>query len=298
MIEANQTQIEPIKIYRPWVGVILSFLISGASQFLAGQRFQGVVWFATLSVFSFVCLLCLASPTVPGDFPAFALWIISVVLWITMIVKSYRPIPRFRWYGWMFFVFLALVLSEVTFYGFRSFVRPFKMPTSSMSPTIQGNTRRADGTTLGGDRIFVEGYAYWFSKPQRGDIVVFETKAIAEEQRTQFHLPSDEFYIKRVVGLPGDVLSIRNGQLNNHGQALTQPPILAKLVFPDRQYAIQTYLIDSNANFTVPDDSYFVVGDNTTNSLDSRFWGTIPQKGIIGRVSKIWWPLYRAGKVD
>jgi signal peptidase I len=215
-----------------------------------------------------------------------------------MLVKSYRPLPRFRWFGWILFIFLVLLIQGTVYRGIHVFSRPFKMPTSSMSPTIQGSTKRPDGTTVSGDRIFVEEYAYWFNKPQRGDIVVFETKGIPENQRELYRIPPDEFYIKRVVGIPGDVLSIQNGHLYNHGQILRQPPILAKLEFSTRPFTGQTYLVNSTNNYAVPDGSYFVIGDNTTNSLDSRFWGAIPEKDIIGRISKIYWPLNRAGKVQ
>ena len=294
----NLNQTEPTKTYRPWVGVVLSFFISGASQFLTGQKFNGIAWFLALLLLSVGCIWCLASRVVSGDLPAFILWIVSIVLWIVMLVKSYRPVPRFRWFGWIIFILLALLVEEAIFHGLHSFYCPFKIPTASMSPTIQGNTKRADGTTVSGDRIFVEGYAYWFAKPQRGDIVAFQAKAIPEEQREMYHMPPDEFYMKRIVGVPGDILSIQNGHLYNHGQILSEPAILAKLEFFDLRFQSQIYLTNPTNDYKVPDGSYFVIGDNTSNSLDSRFYGVVSEKGIIGRASKIYWPLNRAGKIQ
>jgi signal peptidase I len=290
----DDKQNESVKTYRPWVGVVLSFFITGASQFLVSNKFIGIGWFVIIGLLSFGSMFCLASPSIPGDMPAFILLAITSVLWIIMLVKSYRPIPRFRWTGWACFIFLILLLEALDL-GEEKIVRPFKMPTSSMAPTIQGNTKRADGTAVGGDHIFAEEYAYWFSKPQRGDIVVFKTTDISTS------LPENEFYIKRITGIPGDVLSVQDGHLFNHGQRVAEPVSLANFVIssPGRaQFFSQLYLAKATDTFVVSNDCYFVLGDNTTNSIDSRFFGAIPEKNIIGRVSKIYWPLNRAGKIQ
>ncbi len=215
-----------------------------------------------------------------------------------MLVKSYQRVPRFHWFGWILLILLALLIEEIAFHGFRACFHPFKIPTASMSPTIQGNRKLLDGTRIAGDRIFTEGYAYWFAKPQRGDVVVYKVDGIPEGQRELYRLPPNEFYIKRIIGVPGDVLSIQNGHLYNHGQVLSEPVILAKLEFPDFRFPTQVYLTNPTNDYIVPDGSYFVVGDNTTNGLDSRFYGAISKKEIIGRVSKIYWPLQRVGKIQ
>lgn len=288
MTSQDQNQAEPVKTYRPWVGVLLSLFISGAAQFFTGKKFQGIAWFLLLQLLGIGCVWSLASPIVPGNLPAFGLWIVFIVLWILMLVKSYRPVPRLHWLGWIGFVGLFLLLYEAFDFDF---VRPFKMPTGSMSPTLQGNTKRADGTTSGGDRLMVEEYAYWFGKPQRGDIVVFKTDGISSL------LPQNEFYAKRIAGVPGDMLSIQDGHLYNKGQIISEPKGLAKLNFT-APIAPPIYLTNSLNSYKVSDGSYFVIGDNTTNSFDSRYFGTIPEKNIVGRISKIYWPLQRAGKIQ
>lgn len=294
----NYNHSEANKGYRPWVGVFLSFFISGASQFLSGKRRDGVAWFLVLPLLSAGCIWCLASPVVSGDLPAFVVWIITIVLWIVMLVKSYRPVPRFRWFGWIIFILLALSVEEAVFHGLRTFFRPFKIPTASMSPTIQGDRKLPGGTRIGGDHIFVEEYAYWFARPQRGDVVVFTAEGVPEDQRELYRIPPGEFYMKRVVGVPGDVLSIQNGHLYNHGQLLSQPAILAKLDFFNLKFPMQAYLTNPTNDYKVPVGSCFVIGDNTSNSLDSRFYGAVAEGKIIGRVSKIYWPANRAGKIQ
>jgi len=296
MTNEDHNQTKPIKTHRPWIGVVLSFFISGASQFLAGDKLAGIGWFLIIGLLSLGGVFCLASPSIPGDLPAFILFAIAALLWIIMLVKSCRPIPRLRWISWVGFIFLFLILEACSF-GVEKLVRPFKIPTASMLPTIQGNRKLPDGTKIGGDHLFIEGYAYWFAKPQRGDIVVYKVDGIQEDKREFYRLPSGEFYVKRIIGVPGDVLSVQNGHLYNRGRLLSEPEILTKLEFSDYHFPNQTYLKNSTGDYTVPDGSCFVVGDNTTNSLDSRFYGPISEKEIIGRVSKIYWPLSRAGKV-
>lgn len=290
----DDKQNEPVKTFRPWVGVLLSLFIAGSSQFLAGEKLIGITWFTGILFLKIAGMFCLASSFVPGDIPAFMLFAIACMLWIIMLVKSYRPIPRFHRVGWIYFVILFLFLSETLYCGIKVFIRPFKMPTASMSPTLEGNRKQADGTTIGGDHIFTEEYAYWLNKPQRGDIVVFKTSGLSTS------LPENEFYIKRVIGIPGDVLSVQDGHLFNHGQRVTEPVLLANLVIlspGQSQLFSQPYLAKATDTFVVSNDCYFVLGDNTTNSFDSRFWGPVPEKNIFGRVSKIYWPLNRVGKI-
>lgn len=263
-------------MYQPWVGIVLSLFISGSSQFLAGKRIQGIVWFVALPLLAIASGWCLASPLVSGDLLGFILLAASTVLWIVMLVKSHQSLPRLHWSGWVCFILLFLLF--VTFNP--RFVRPFMMPTSSMSPTIQK-----------GDRVMVEEYAYWFGEPQRGDIIVFKTDGISSM------VPQNEFYAKRIVGIPSDVLSIQNGHLYNHGQILSGPAGLAKLEFV-ALIANPIYLTNSLDTYKISDGSYFVIGDNTTNSFDSRYFGPIPGKNIIGRISKIYWPFDRAGKIQ
>jgi signal peptidase I len=293
MTTEKQLPAETIKTYRPWVGVVLSFFITGTSQFLAGKRRVGIAWFVSLHVLTFFAFFCLASPLFSGDGFAFAVFIFAVLLWLIMLVQSYEPIPNLGLIGWLGFIVLWICLSIAVAMGMRVFIQPFKIPTGSMWPTFRGDTNKADGTMIDGDRIVIEKFAYWFSKPQRGDIIVFKTANLPS-----IPLPLQQgYYLKRIIGVPGDVLSIQNGHLYNNGKVLSQPPILAKLDFPT-PIAPPDYLQSPTNDYKVPDGCYFVIGDNTTNSYDSRYFGAMPQKSIIGKVSKICWPLARAGIIQ
>jgi signal peptidase I len=162
-----------------------------------------------------------------------------------------------------------------------------------MLPTIHGDSLRANGTKKRGDHFYVEKYAYWFKKPARGDIIAFKVVGISPR------LPGNEIYLKRIAGVPGDVLSIRDGHFFNGDEPVTEPVALATLVITNPPIPIpQPYLVHSNDIFKVPAGQYFVIGDNTANSYDSRYWGTVPETNIIGKVSKIYWPLSHAGIVQ
>jgi signal peptidase I len=154
-------------------------------------------------------------------------------------------------------------------------VRPFSVPTGAMSPAVSP-----------GDHVFVEGIAYLFRKPHRGEIVVFKTADIPS-------LPKDQFYVKRIAGEPGDHLWIAEGKLFINDQPVSLSNAFGELVY-DLPPAFAKSAITS---LTVPNGCYFVLGDNSTNSLDSRFWGSVPRGNIIGRVAYCYYPSQRTGRV-
>ena len=275
--------------YRPWVGVVLSFIISGSAQFLAGKRRAGIAWYLGLLLLEGVGLFCLASPKVPGLMPGVTLVAVGFGLWVFMLVRSYQPVPKLRRSGWLVLIVLGVALAWISNLGMSQVFDVYVIPTQSMAPTLLGKEKLPDGTDTGGDRVFVVPYAYWFSKPARGDIVVLNTTGISPDVRP------NEFYAKRIVGLPGDMLSIRDGRLYNQGQRVFEPAILAQMEFTNAYPAFQQFLKLSTDNFQVPDGCYFVVGDNTANSSDSRNWGALPARNIVARVSKIYWPMKRMG---
>jgi signal peptidase I len=159
---------------------------------------------------------------------------------------------------------IALILALLI----RSFVaEPRFIPSDSMFPTLQV-----------GDRLVVEKISYRFHSPTTGDIVVFNPPQ-------ELHgYAQDQAFIKRVIGLPGQVVKIQNGQVYLNGVSLPESYIAAP---PDYQWGPAT----------VPADRVFVMGDNRNNSNDSHVWGFLPQPNIIGRACFRFWPLSRIGWV-
>jgi len=177
---------------------------------------------------------------------------------------------------------LALALAE----GVQAAaVKPFRIPSGSMEPTLKV-----------GQRVLVNRLIYDFHAPHRGDIIVFhppsELTCTAPTgpgepcPRGGTH-PSSVYFVKRVIGLPGDRLSIRAGHPVINGRELTDEPYITPCG--------QAQECNMSQTITIPPGHYFMMGDNRGDSDDSRFWGPIPASWIVGEVFFTYWPLDRIG---
>jgi signal peptidase I len=160
----------------------------------------------------------------------------------------------------------------------RSFIiQPFKIPTGSMEPTLMPQ-----------DRILVLRYVYGlrvpftfkriatFKSPEIGDIVVFN---YPEETKRAF--------IKRCIGKQGDRIEIKKGKVLLNNMPITQYPINAVYYYNRGSYGIE------GEEIIVPQNSYFVLGDNSASSKDSRYWGFLDDKYLIGKAVLVYWPINR-----
>ena len=157
-------------------------------------------------------------------------------------------------------------------------LKPYRIPSESMVPTLRP-----------GDRVLVNRVTYHLRDPERGDVIVF-------------HYPEDPavVFIKRVVGVPGDVLEVRKGRLYVNGKKTAEPyvhhtggrldPTVAQAAIAGSTMHDPWSLAEP---FRVPAASYFVMGDNRTDSDDSRDWGTVPRGAIVGEGLATYWPLSR-----
>lgn len=161
---------------------------------------------------------------------------------------------------------------------------------------------------ISGDHLFVDRVTYNFRRPARGEIIVFQTKGINS-------LPQDQFYIKRLVALGGEHVSIGNDRhlrINNKHLDASTPHFENVYSFqsPPRESAFSGHLNDTvarqvgvsglaplfpdeNAEFVVSPHHYMVMGDNTMNSSDSRVWGDFPEENVIGKSFFVYWPIGR-----
>jgi signal peptidase I len=158
-------------------------------------------------------------------------------------------------------------------------VNPYKIPSSSMEPTLHC-ARPKDGCEARfDDRVLANRFIYHLRSPQRGEIVVFETPAAA-----RVACGEGGTFVKRLIGLPGETVEVRlndrgRGQVFIDGKRLVEPYIQ-----PDRR---------SDRTFgpqKVPANSYFMMGDNRRSSCDSREWGAVPRDRLIGKVFATYWP--------
>jgi signal peptidase I len=152
---------------------------------------------------------------------------------------------------------ITLLIAVVIFLGLQMVIESRIIPSSSMEPTLQI-----------GQRLIISKLEYRFGEPERGDIIVF-------------HPPNQDWdsipYIKRVIGLPGETVEIKDNAVYIDGQALEEPYIKS-----DIKYTM--------ALVTVPDDEYFVMGDNRNVSADSHTGWTVPAENIIGKAWFSSWP--------
>lgn len=140
---------------------------------------------------------------------------------------------------------------------------------------------------LTGDQLFVDRLSYHFVKPQVGQGFVFRTGEIPGLD--------DKYYIKRLVGLPGDTLAIREPVLYRNGEPISGADAFEKNAQREDRYPGYVYggLLAPGETLTVPDDSFFVLGDNSPESADGRTWGFVPESEVIGRPVFIYYPFTR-----
>lgn len=178
------------------------------------------------------------------------------------------------WRDWTESLIIAAVLAIIV----RIFIiEPYKIPTGSMRDTL-----------LEGDIILVNKFIYGaripffgsrlpgIRNPQRGDVIVFI-----------YPIDPKKNFVKRLVGLPGDTVEIKNGTIYINDKPLTGP------AFNQRYYYNRSDFGGENQKVFVPDERYYVLGDNSASSQDSRYWGFVPKKNIVGEAMVVYWPLKR-----
>lgn len=133
------------------------------------------------------------------------------------------------------------------------------------------------------DCFIAERITYRFSQPKRGDLIVFRVNGI--ERIPIDETRQDVFYTKRLVGFPGETIKIRDGHLFVDGRLLDERDGIPPIEYVPRQFDGEIY--------NVPKDGFFVLGDNSKNSYDSRYWGSVPQQNVYGRVARIYFPFSR-----
>lgn len=231
----------------------------------------------------------------------------------------------------------VFLVAAIVAMGVRTFfIQPFKIPTGSMQPTlygiypyrdeqrsepplpyrddrkpalpeqlfgmaVQGKMYESAGYRSRGDHIFVDRFTYHFRKPERGEVIVFDTSEIDR-------LPEGsrgKFYIKRLIGLGGDRIQIHPPYVLVNDEKLDSRPAFERIYSHTNGYS--GYVLAPGAEFIhnagnifqVPPRDLFVLGDNSRSSLDGRFWGSLPEHALVGRAVFVYWPFTkRFGLID
>jgi signal peptidase I len=153
-------------------------------------------------------------------------------------------------------------------------VNPYRIPSSSMEPTLHCARPGSGCLAHFSDRVLANRFIFHFRSPNRGEIVVFETP-----KRADAECGASGTFVKRLIGLPGERVTERNGVFFVDGRRLDD----SSWVKPNRRD-------HESGSWKVPQGRYFFVGDNRVQSCDSRRWGAVPRKNLIGPVFATYWP--------
>ncbi len=167
-------------------------------------------------------------------------------------------------------VLKIVVLALVIVVPIRYFIfQPFFVRGASMEPNFHE-----------GDYLIVDEFSYRISDPERGDVIVFKYPKNPTQR-----------YIKRIVGMPGEEIEIKNQEVIIYQNGEQQ--------FLDESYYLPEFIITpGDVKISLSEDEYFVLGDNRLASHDSRSWGTVPEENIIGKVAFRAWPITTFAKID
>jgi signal peptidase I len=253
-----------------WLAVFLSGFIPGLGHIYLKKWIPAILFILAFiltssGVFS-------ASKTV-----AIACLILRFIIGLLAVYFAYRSTPIRRYVpqslvGLLIagFLGLSVLLSAITAFTLRIFVAETRyMAAGSMLPTLAID-----------DRVVINKLIYRSHSPERGDIIIFNpTENLKKEGM-------NEAFIKRIIGIPGDRIEIKAGQVFVNNKLLTESYIMKDSVggqdFPTQ---------------VVPPNSYLVLGDNRNNSYDSRYWGFVPRENIIGKATQRFWPINRIGSM-
>jgi signal peptidase I len=202
----------------------------------------------------------------------------GILCWVKILDRSLSrlPGPVRTLIDWSVTIATAIVAILI----FQAEVaKPYRIPTSSMEPTLHCGKPGDGCRSRVSDRVIANRIVYRFHAPDRGDIIVFnapESVAAACNARGTF--------VKRIVGLPGEQVAMKSGQVLINGVRLWEP------------YLAAAYRGHESGEWPrSPRNGYFVLGDNRTMSCDSRRWGVVPRENIIGRADIRYWPPGRIG---
>ena len=278
----------------PLLAVFCTFIFPGLGQIYSGKIKRGIVLigiYLGISLIALGMVLYVIKPQTITTVTVVILFAIVILLGlifsIFLFVDAYRCAKAFNrdnnferktTFGKVVLLILGIIVvsfipsidGSIKAYIKKNIVESYKNPSSSMEPTIQE-----------GDRIFGDKAIYKKSKPERGDLVVFI-------------YPQDpkKIFIKRLIAFGGEVIELKNGHINIDGKQIADSKI------SNINYLNRGDYGKEGKSLTVPQGYFYVLGDSSASSYDSRYWGFVPEKSIIGKIYKIYWPMNRSGPVE
>lgn len=249
----------PYQVKNPWFAVCISRVFPGLGQFYGQKYLSGILFMGSTVAFlrldHFYSSLLLFIPIVAA---------ISTYHAYISVPRHRHRFPRFLIAGMVGTIFTwGLVINYFPNWLFQN-VELFNIPSESMVPTLQV-----------GDRILVRKSPDYI--PENGDIVVFHPSENIEVLAGDRQAPQDNYYVKRLIAKPGQTVFIDRGTVYLNDRPLDETYVSE----------LPTYQLGPS---TVPDNMYFMLGDNRNQSFDSHVWGYLPKENIFGQAYKIYWP--------
>jgi signal peptidase I len=265
----------------PWIAAVLAVFFGTTGLVYCGRLRRAVLWEIGV-LFVLIAVGCLLLYLPHGRIAWIAMALLAVAYNLGLIVDTVRIARRrnraSRWYQRWWYYLGYLIATQLVLLGIVQISRTyweqaFVIPTGSMDPTI-----------LAGDRILVDKLRYRSTPIHHGDVIVFWIDNRLTHFDPRSAPPGRLCHVKRVVGLPGDVIEFRDEKLLRNGEEIDEPYALFSPVpgFVDPR-------LTNTSSTVVGDDELFVVGDNRRESLDSRIFGCIPRKDVVGKVAIIYW---------
>ena len=285
-LESEFAKINPARAWlnRPWLAGLLQIVTPGLGNLYSGRPLRGLILHVAVQGIWFFLALALLWLPWPANFliPAAAAIVVTIFVVFDGVRCARALLPDFplaRYNRWYVYILVAAVLAVVVapervLVGSptRAYViQAFPADTSSMEPTV-----------LIGDHVLVDKSAYAFSEPKRGDIAFYRSM---EHPQTIF--------MKRIVGMPGETIEIRNREVFINGKKIDEPYVQFLRPPTDGSFTYGRFRGNGfNGDLVpptvIPADAYFLLGDNRDNSNDSRFMGPVQRQQLLGKAKTIY----------
>jgi len=281
-----------MKPKEPLFAVLLTFVFPGLGQMYSGKIKRGLVFlgiYAGMCLFGWSIFLYFINPQtrinaiVAIVFAAVALlpsiWGIFIIFdayKCSKIFNKDNSLARHITLAKRVLLIVGIIIvfwlrpGEALISNYIPKVQTYRIPSGSMRPMLQA-----------GDRLLADKAIYEKSEPQRGDIIVFK-----------YPQDPNRDFVERLIAFGGETLEIREGNIYVDGQLANDPRIKNRFYYNRGDYG------QAGSPVKVPEGYYYVLGDDSASSHDSRFWGFVPQENLVGKIYKIYWPLDRSGPVE
>lgn len=275
-----------LKPKEPLMALMLSAVLIGLGQVYAGRIKRGILLFSIPLILSVAMSVYILNPTTTINIYILIPGVILLIFGVFALVDSYscakvyntkNNLKRNITAGKRILLIVGIIFSLFI-------LNPQKLINQYLKTTVAQSLKISSGTMeptlMIGDRIFVDKAIYKKSEPKRGDIIIF--KHPADPKITS---------VRRLVGLPQEKIEIKEGNILINNAALKTPEVLKIYYYNGGEYG------QAGEATQIPADSYYVLGDNSASSKDSRYSGFVPKKYVQGKVFKIFFPFDRSGPI-